>query len=121
MAATKTVQNSIDWVKPFLNWANLTIGVNNEPAMTSAAQALQTIVGPPFVWPWNRNNTFFLTTVAQQDYSVAISDFGYLEAASLELCGTITHSSVTSNVVTFTAANSFSTLQIGRASCRERV
>lgn len=115
MAATKTVQNSIDWVKPFLNWANLTIGVNQEPAFTSAAQTLQTIVGPPFVWPWNRNKTFFLTTVGQQDYSIALSNFGFLESASIELCGTITSVTVLANVATFSAINGFSTLLNGGA------
>lgn len=110
MAATKTLQDSINWVRPFLNWANLTIGTNNEPAMTSANQTLQTIVGPPFVWPWNRYNTFFLTSVGVQDYSTAISNFGYLESASIELCGTITTVTVSGGVATFTAANGFNTL-----------
>jgi hypothetical protein len=110
MAATKTVTDSINWTKPFLNWANLTIGVNQEPALTSANLTLQTIVGPPFVWPWNRNNTFFLTTVGQQDYSVALSNFGFLEAASIELCGTITSVTVAANIATFQAVNGFNTL-----------
>ena len=113
MAATKTVTDSINWTKPFLNWANLTIGVNQEPALTSANLTLQTIVGPPFVWPWNRNNTFFLTTIGQQDYSVALSNFGFLEAASIELCGTITSVTVLANVATFQAINGFCTLLNG--------
>ncbi len=110
MAATKSIQNSIDWVRPFLNWANLAIGVNQEPAFTSAQQALQTIVGPPFIWPWNRNNTVFYTTISQQDYSVYISNFVFLEAASIELCGFITSVTVVSNVATFQATNGFATL-----------
>ncbi len=113
MAATKTVTDSINWIKPFLNWANLTIGVNQEPALTSANLTLQTIVGPPFIWPWNRNNTFFLTTVGQQDYSVALSNFGFLESASIELCGTITSVTVLLDVATFQAINGFSTLPNG--------
>jgi len=113
MAATKTLQDSINWMKPFLNWANLTIGTNNEPAMTSANQALQTIVGPPFVWPWNRDNTFFLTTIGTQDYATAISNFGFLESASIELCGTITSVSVVGGTATYTAVNGFSTLPNG--------
>ncbi len=113
MAATKTVTDSINWTKPFLNWADLTIGVNQEPALTSANLTLQTIVGPPFIWPWNRNNTFFLTTIGQQDYSVALSNFGFLEAASIELCGTITSVTVLANVATFQAINGFGTLLNG--------
>lgn len=110
MAATKSVQNSIDWVRPFLNWANLAIGTNQEPAFTSASQTLQTIVGPPFIWPWNRSNTFFLTNISQQDYQVYIPTFGFLETASIELCGQITSVTVLNNVATFTAANGFCSL-----------
>ena len=33
MAAT-IIQDTINWVQPYLNWANLTIGVNGEPAMS---------------------------------------------------------------------------------------
>lgn len=110
MAATKTLQNSIDWMKPFLNWADLTIGVNNEPAQTSANQSLQTIVGPPFVWPWNRSYSSFLTVAGQQDYNVYIPTFGYLESATVELCGIITAVSVTDNVATYYANNGFGTL-----------
>ncbi len=110
MAATKSLQNSIDWVKPFLNWASLTIGVNYEPAMTSANQTLQTIVGPPFVWPWNRAYANFLTSVGVQDYTVYIPTFGYLESATIELCGNITAVNVTDNVATYQAVNGFGTL-----------
>jgi hypothetical protein len=113
MAATKSLQDSINWVQPFLNWANLTIGVNNEPAITSANQALQTIVGPPFVWPWNRNFANFITTAGVQDYNAAISDYGFLEGATLELCGVITSVTVTSNVAVFSAINGFASLPDG--------
>jgi len=113
MAATKTLQNSIDWMRPFLNWANLTIGTNNEPAFTSANQALQTIVGPPFVWPWNRNTASFLTTVGKQDYNAAISDFGYLETATIELCGTITSVVTSGTAAVYHAINGFSSLRNG--------
>jgi hypothetical protein len=113
MAATKTMQNSIDWMKPFLNWANLTIGVNNEPALTSANQSLQTIVGPPFVWPWNRGYSNFLTVVGQQDYNAYIPTFGWLESATIELCGVITAVSVVDGVATYYAINGFGTLLNG--------
>lgn len=110
MAATKALSDSINWVKPFLNWANLTIGVNNEPALTSANQALQTIVGPPFVWPWNRAYSSFYTTVGQQDYNVNIPTFGYLESATIQLCGIITSVQVVDNVATYYCVNGFNTL-----------
>src|SRR5690242_9894665 len=105
MAATKTLQNSIDWVRPFLNWANLTIGTNNEPAFTSGNQTLQTIVGPPFVWPWNRNTASFYTVVGTQDYNASLSDFGFLETATIELCGQITHVVANGSTAVFSAVN----------------
>jgi hypothetical protein len=110
MAATKSLQDSINWMRPFLNWANLTIGTNFEPARTSASQALQTIVGPPFVWPWNRAYANFLTVIGQQDYTAYIPTFGFLETASLQLCGSITAVSVVDNVATYYAENGFGML-----------
>jgi hypothetical protein len=110
MAATKSLQDSINWIRPFLNWASVTIGVNSEPAVTSANQALQTIVGPPFVWPWNRNYTYFFTNIGQQDYNAAISGFGFLESASIELCGNITSVVANGTTAVFQAKNGFNTL-----------
>ena len=43
MAATITLDQTIAWVQPYLNWANLTIGNNGEPAMSAANLTLQTI------------------------------------------------------------------------------
>jgi hypothetical protein len=113
MGATRSLTDSINWVKPFINWASVTIGINSEPAVTSANQTLQTIVGPPFIWPWNRSYTSFITSIGQQDYNTSIADFGYLEAASIELCGIITAVQVVSHVATFYAINGFSTLPNG--------
>lgn len=110
MAATRSLNDSINWVKPFINWASVTIGVNSEPAITSANQALQTILAPPFIWPWNRSYTSFITSIGQQDYNTSIADFGYLEAASIELCGVITAVQVLNGVATYYAVNGFSTL-----------
>jgi hypothetical protein len=113
MAATKTLQDSINWVQPFLNWASLTIGTNLEPALTSANQTLQTIVGPPFKWSWNRAITSFLTTNNQQDYNIAIANFGYLETASIQLSGTITSVTTLAGIATYSAINGFGTLDNG--------
>ncbi len=115
MAATVTVQNSIDFVKPYLNWANLAIGVNENPALSAANLILQTIVGPPFRWPWNRSSVSFLSTQGLQDYNVAVSNFGFLETASVHYAGIITSVTVTSNVAEFTAVNNFSALANGGA------
>lgn len=108
MAATVTLQQTIEWAKPFVNWANLTIGTNNEPAMTAANLALQTIVGPPFVWPWNRATQTFQTTQGTQDYSLNITSFGFLEAANLQMMGVITSVVANGTTAVFQCVNNFS-------------
>ncbi len=107
MAATITLQNTVDFTKPFLNWANLAIGTNNEPAMSTANLILQTIVGPPFVWPWNRATTTFQTTQGVQDYTMNIASFGFLETASLQMCGVITSVIADGTTAIFQAINNF--------------
>jgi hypothetical protein len=113
MASTISLLDSINWVKPFVNWANLTIGLNGEPAVTSANQALQTIVGPPFIWPWNRSTVAFQTVPGVQSYSVAIANFGYLEGATIQLSGVITTATILSHVATIACVNNFNTLPNG--------
>lgn len=49
---------------------NSALGNNLEPALTSANTILQTILGAPFRWRWNRVVTGFVTTAGQQDYSL---------------------------------------------------
>ena len=107
MAATITLNDTIEWVKPYLNWANLLIGNNGEPAMSSANLALQTIVGPPFVWPWNRATATFQTIQGVQDYSLNIAQFGFMEAASLQLVGNITSVVANGTTAIFQAVNNF--------------
>jgi hypothetical protein len=46
------------------------MGVYLEPALTSANTIVQTILGPPFFWRWNRVVTGFITAAAQQDYTI---------------------------------------------------
>lgn len=113
MASTISLLDSINWVKPFVNWANLTIGVNGEPAVTSANQALQTIVGPPFIWPWNRSTVSFPTVPGTQSYSVAIANFGYLEGATIQLVGVVTSAAILTGVATIACVNNFNTLPNG--------
>lgn len=107
MAATFTINDTIEWAKPFLNWANLLIGVNGEPAMTSANLVLQTIVGPPFVWPWNRTTATFNTIQGVQDYTMNIANFGFMEAASLQMVGIITSVIADGTKAIFQAVNNF--------------
>jgi hypothetical protein len=53
-----------------------------EPAISSATLILQTILGPPFAWPFNRGFFSFATT--DQDYALALADFGFLEGGTVQ-------------------------------------
>lgn len=62
--------NTLEWAKKLNFGRRAAIGNYMEPALTSASTVLQTITGPPFAWPWNRVVTGFVTTAAQQDYTL---------------------------------------------------
>lgn len=84
MASTITLQNSVDWARPFIRFAPLTIGVNNEPALSAANITKQIMLGAPFCWRWNRSaGTPFATVLGTQDYNQSISTFGFLEKVIL--------------------------------------
>lgn len=50
---------------------NSALGNNLEPALTSARLVMQTILGAPFKWRWNRINTGFVTKAGVQDYTLS--------------------------------------------------
>lgn len=81
--ANYTLTDAINFAQPQIEYLPLSAGVNNEPAITVATGIVDTILGPPFIWDFNRNNTTFNLVVGQQDYSETLSDFGILEKASL--------------------------------------
>ena len=88
MASTITIQNTVNWVaafirqRPFVNVGQLN---PNEPALTSANYAMQTILQPPFRWEWNRTvaTSAITTTAGTSDYAVSISNYGWLEKATI--------------------------------------
>lgn len=77
-----TLQTSINWTLGFLGYSTPTVGPNNEPALSSANMVKQVMLSPPFRFPWNRNKVQFSTVIGTQDYTVAVTDFGYLETAT---------------------------------------
>lgn len=84
MATTLTLQNTINWALPFIRYQPVTIGTATEPALSNANIILQTILGPPFCWRWNRATNSSTSTVAgTQDYAVTLSTFGFLEKATV--------------------------------------
>ena len=44
---------------------------------------MATVLAPPFAWQWNRNTKTFATVAGTTDYTVAMSDFGWLEKAQI--------------------------------------
>jgi len=82
VSSTITIQNTINWEKAFLEQQPVLIN-GMEPALSSAQLVLQTILGPPFSWPWNRGVINYST--AAQDFVVAgLNDFGFLEGGSVK-------------------------------------
>lgn len=60
------------------------LGNFQEPAMTAATLVMQTILGPPFRWRWNRTVKTFSTVVNTQDSIQAVANFGWIEDASVQ-------------------------------------
>lgn len=78
------LQNTINFCLPFVQYAPLTAGFGFEPATTIANMVRDIFFSPPLVWGWNRNeNSLYSTAATVQDYTIAITDFGFLEKVSL--------------------------------------
>ena len=86
MATINTVQGTINFCAAFiLNRPPMNVAGNyQEPALTLANLIMSTVLGPPFAWQWNRNTaTFNATKILGTDYSVSMTDFGWLEKATV--------------------------------------
>lgn len=83
MASTITLQGTLNWAQPFMAFRPITLGANNEPAVTNANLIKQTILSAPFVWRWNRKSTSFSTVQGTQDYVSSLPDFGFIEKATV--------------------------------------
>jgi hypothetical protein len=68
--STITLFNTMEWAKRFIANRNTALGDYLEPAITSANIVVQTIIGAPFRWRWNRVQTGFITVPGQQDYYI---------------------------------------------------
>jgi len=80
-----TVQNLIDFAQPFIQYSPLAVGTGNQPALGIANELQIMITNPPFTWPWNRaENSSQTLTAGTQDYTVNITDFGFLERVTLK-------------------------------------
>lgn len=82
MPATRNIMSSVLFSLPFLGYQPVNVS-NGEPALTAANLTKQTILGPPFSWPWNRNTFRIDVTTDSQDYVLALPDYGFMERAWL--------------------------------------
>lgn len=100
-----TLLDTCEWAKRFIFRRPVALGNSNEPAITSANLVLQTVVGAPFAWRWNRILTGFVTVPGQQDYTIfnwtGVTDvgLGYVLVDSLGFSQQITTAGTTSGSV----------------------
>lgn len=69
-SSTITLNQTLEWCKKFIWGRNPVIGNYLEPALSSANIVMQTILGAPFRWRWNRVITGFVCKPGQQDYYI---------------------------------------------------
>jgi len=69
-SSQNTLLGSMEFSKKLNFGRRSAIGNFLEPALTSANTVMQTILGPPFAWRWNRVVTGFVCTPGQQDYTL---------------------------------------------------
>lgn len=80
-----TLTSSINWAQPYIQYSPLTAGIGGEPAVSTASIIRNSLLAAPLTWSWNRKEDSSLSTIAgQQDYTVPLTDFGFLEKASLD-------------------------------------
>jgi hypothetical protein len=82
MSATRNILASSLFSMPFIGYQPVNIS-NGEPAVTAANLTKQTILGPPFRWPWNRATFHIALDPAVnawgQDYELVLPDFHFVE------------------------------------------
>lgn len=79
-----TLQDSINYVRPFARYQAADIGVSGMPIVGIASIVRNIMLAAPFQWRFNRNTNSSITTIiGTQDYTKLITDFGFLEAAAL--------------------------------------
>lgn len=79
-----TLQQSINWASGYVQGMPLAAWTGSEPAVSIASMIRSTILSAPFTWSFNRGtDSSVTTTIGGQDYTVALTDFGFLEKASV--------------------------------------
>lgn len=81
-----TLNQTINWTAPFIQYVPQTAGLGQEPAVSIASAIRNMMLAAPFSWAWNRaeDSSTNVTNSNGTDYTVALTDFGYLEKATLK-------------------------------------
>jgi hypothetical protein len=79
------LQDTINYISPFCRYQSPTVGTSNMPIIGIGNIVKNVILAAPFTWRFNRNNVAVSGGLVQgqQDYNQTLSDFGFLEVASL--------------------------------------
>lgn len=100
-----TLMMTMSWSAAYVQGSPLTEWGGNEPATTIATMIRNSLLNAPLTWPWNRAEDSSTTTIAgQQDYTVTLANFGFLEKASLQPTAAITNVQGTGSVAVMTVA-----------------
>jgi hypothetical protein len=68
MAATMTLNNTLQYVLPWVNFYPLTLGATQQPFIGMCERVAQIILSPPLNPNFNRNTINFITTTGVQTY-----------------------------------------------------
>jgi hypothetical protein len=80
MAVSRTLQNSINFIRPYLKNQPVSVTVS-EPGLSAGNTVLEILLAPPLKWRWNRRQ-FQFNTIANPptwDYMMPLPDFGFME------------------------------------------
>ena len=87
MPVTNTLQRVSTVAQILIRNAPLTfpaLAAPNDLVLLAGDWVRQFILSPPFAWRWNRSVTSFATNAGQQDYTLNVTTFGWLEKAVLQ-------------------------------------
>lgn len=79
-----TLQTTLNWATAFIQNQPLSANTGFEPACSIASIVRNSIMNAPMTWSWNRfEDSSVVTTLMDQDYTIALTNFGFIEKVSL--------------------------------------
>jgi hypothetical protein len=79
-----TLQDTANFAQPFIQYSPLDAGAGSQPILGIGTIIRNSMMTAPQVWAWNRKEVDgIVVNQGDQDIVVSLTDFGYLEKASL--------------------------------------